>query len=231
MSGENSSRAMPAKAAALMLGLALSIAAMAPPARADVIFDLDAQSTTGTLQGNGGAPTVPLDLVLTLTNAVVDSGSFSAWRKCSPGQPPCIGIGDFSVISLATVAPVPDKVILSPTPDLASDHASVSLGFDGSGAIATGDLVENTSVWTLHLTITGNTWSAAFNSDVPGYSHDCYGGPCQARGLVSVDDPQDVPEPPSLAMLGGGLFGLGLALRGRRYVLRSAVSAADRRPA
>jgi hypothetical protein len=226
MSGGNSSRASPGKAAALMLGLALSIVAMTTPAWADVIFDLNAESTMGTPQGNGGAPTIPLDLVLTLTDAVVESGSFSAWRRCSPGQPPCIGSGDFSVISLDTVAPVPEKVILSPTPDRAFDHASVSIGFDGSGGIAAGDLVENTSVWTLDLTITGNTWSAAFNSDVPTYSHDCYGGRCEARGLVSVVG-VDVPEPPSFSMLGTGLFGLGLILRGRRT---RAVSADGRRP-
>src|SRR5207248_6877637 len=92
-----------------------------------------------------GGPGVPthLDMQLTMANAAVASGSFTASRNCPPGIPPCISnSGNFDEITLALTSPLAPAILIGNSPDFAFDQTNVSLTFAPGGSITSGSIFE-----------------------------------------------------------------------------------------
>jgi hypothetical protein len=192
------SRAIPCWGLVCVIAIGLP---WATPAKASVVYDLTATSTTGSLTGNGGAPISPLDWVLTLPNAVVASGSYSASRTCDSVGCRSV-VGDFTGFSLIS-GPL---ITLTATPDPIYDDTAISLTFDNAGNIISGTITEGSSLWTMQsLAIRESSWSISdFNTDASPWQRECKDTGCTANGVVTLVS--GIPEAPSLDIFGVGLL-------------------------
>ncbi len=170
-----------------ILGVAIAGLFLPFPAEASETYTWQTVSESGASWYNGPLP----DLVLTFSDAVVASGSYS-FDEDYNGEPICTP-GPTNLDGLQISRDVPGGYSNCVV------EAYFDLTFDPDGTLSGGmNYLDLNAQFNLYGS--GDQWSGTFNSDLlncnypPGYA-------CQVTGYWQV------PEPSTLALFGAGLFG------------------------
>jgi hypothetical protein len=161
------------------------------------------QTTSSTYSINQSAPPNPISFPASISSLFFNAGANSVVLTANVGRnsptptPPAFGSSCMSAGS-----------------DVCTWSVSISNvgGISNAAAFPTGTVIYNDTASDWQFNLNGMTYSGSFNTDSPAGGPCSLTGQCHFSGIIT----EVLPEPTTLALLGGSLLGLAAARRYRR---------------